>query len=131
MRAALPKEGGQITRFLLGGGFSVVVYYTLLHGLTDYAGLWYVASAVVAFVIYFAINFSCQKFWAFRNMSREALNRQLFWYSSAAGANWVLNTSLLYVLVEYLGLWYMYAQGILTILASIASYFVFKRIFKR
>jgi putative flippase GtrA len=130
MRPALFKEGGQVARFLIGGGISVVVYYALLYGLTDLVGVWYVASAAFAFAVYFGVNFSFHKFWAFRNMDQKVLNRQLMWYTTAAGVNWVLNTTFLYLLVEYLALWYMLAQAILTIVSSIASYFVFRWIFR-
>lgn len=130
MRFSISKESGQISRFSIVGGVSVVTYYALLYGFTEFFGLWYIASALVAFGGYFATNFSLQKYWAFKNRSKKYINRQLFQFTMMAIGNWVLNTSLLYVFVEYGGLHYMLAQAILTILVSIIAYFCLRYIFR-
>ena len=130
MRPALREEGGRAGRFFIVGGLSVVTYYSLLWGLTEFAGVWYIVSSVVAFVGYYFVNFLSQKYWTFKNNDRDALNRQLIQYTLMAVANWVINTSLLYVLVEYLHLYYLVAQVILTVLVSVIAYFGFKYIFR-
>lgn len=130
MRPTLVEEGGRVGRFLIVGSLSVVTYYALLYGLTEFAGVWYIASAVVAFVGYYFVNFLSQKYWTFRNKDRKALNRQLAQYTLMAVANWVVNTVLLYILVEYLHLYYLLAQAILTVLVSVIAYFGFKYIFR-
>ena len=75
MRSALVKESGRVGRFLVVGSLSVGTYYALLYGLTEFAGVWYIASAVIAFVGYYLVNFLSQKYWTFKNKNREALNR--------------------------------------------------------
>ncbi|HEY4501291.1 MAG TPA: GtrA family protein [Candidatus Paceibacterota bacterium] len=130
MRPALREEGGRVGRFLIVGGLSVITYYSLLWGLTEFAGVWYIVSAVVAFVGYYFVNFLSQKYWTFKNNDRDALNRQLIQYTLMAIANWIINTSLLYILVEYLHLYYLVAQVILTVLVSVIAYFGFKYIFR-
>ncbi|MEK7547184.1 MAG: GtrA family protein [Patescibacteria group bacterium] len=130
MRQLTAYESGRITRFLVVGGISVFTYYTLLYGLTEFAGVWYVVSAAIAFVVYYGVNFSLQKFWTFKNKDRKYVNQQLLQYSIMSLGNWILNTSLLYVLVEYLNLWYMLAQVILTVVVSIIAYFGFRWIFR-
>ena len=94
--------------------------------MTEYAGVWYVASAIIAFFAYYCVNFVSQKYWTFKNLDTEALNRQLAKFTLMASANWVINTSLLYVMVEYLHMWYMFAQAILTIVVSAIAYLCFK-----
>lgn len=129
MQTALLQEGGQIVRFSVVGAFSVFTYYALLYGLTEFVGLWYILSAFAAFIGYYIENFLFQKFWAFRNKDRRYIKRQLVQFTLMAIGNWVLNTSLLYVLVEYAHMWYMLAQGILTIVVSIIAYFALRYIF--
>lgn len=129
MRPALKEESGRVGRFLVVGSLSVVTYYSLLYGLTEFAGVWYIASAIVAFAGYYFINFASQKYWTFKNKDKEALNRQLAQYTAMAMGNWIINTSLLYLLVEYLHLYYLYAQAGLTVLVSVIAYFCFKYIF--
>lgn len=130
MRTAIIKEGDRVGRFLVVGGLSVAVYYALLYGLTEFAGVWYITSAVVAFVGYYFVNFVSQKYWAFKNKDKAGLNRQLVLYTLMAMINWIINTGLLYVLVEYLHLHYLLAQVILTVLVSIIAYFGFRYIFR-
>src|SRR3989344_271287 len=92
MRPALREEGGRVGRFLIVGGLSVVTYYSLLWGLTEFAGVWYIVSAVVAFVGYYFVNFLSQKYWTFKNNDRDALNRQLIQYTLMAIANWLIGS---------------------------------------
>lgn len=130
MRFVLLGEGAQISRFSLVGVFSVTTYYALLFGLTEFAHVWYIASAIVAFGGYFVVSFNLQKHWAFRNRSKERIKQELAQFSLMAVGNWILNTSLLYVLVEYFHMWYLLAQGILTVVVSIIAYFALRWIFR-
>ena len=125
----LRNEGWQMTRFCVIGGLSVFIYYSLLYGCTEFLSIWYILSAFVAFVGYYATNFSLQKFWAFRDKSTRYIKRQLIQFTIMAIGNWIINTSLLYVLVEYAGLWYMFAQAILTVVVSVIAYFALRYIF--
>ena len=126
MTHGLLQESGQIVRFLVVGSLSVFTYYAFLWSLTEYAGVWYVASAIVAFLVYYCVNFVSQKYWTFRNLDTKALNSQLVKFTLMASANWIINTSLLYVMVEYLHMWYMFAQAILTVVVSAIAYLCFK-----
>lgn len=130
MSTAPSQESGQIVRFSIVGAVSVFTYYTLLYGLTEFVAMWYVLSALVAFVGYYLVNFLFQKFWAFRNKDKKYIKRQLAQFTVMAVGNWILNTFLLYVLVEYAHMWYMFAQAILTIVVSIIAYFALRYIFR-
>ena len=131
MDIALSKESGQVVRFSIVGALGVFTYYVLLYGLTEFAAMWYILSAVVAFTGYYIVNFLLQKFWAFQNKDKKYIKRQLIQFTIMAVGNWILNTSLLYVLVEYAHMWYILAQGILTIVVSIIAYFALRYIFRR
>lgn len=126
---ALSKEKGQVIRFSVMGAINVFTYYALLYGLTEFAHLWYLASAFMAFIGYYATSFLGQKFWTFKNKDHVYIKRQLIQFTIMAVGNWILNTSLLYVLVEFAHIWYIWAQGILTIVVSIIAYFALRYIF--
>ncbi len=119
----------QILRFLLGGGVGVLVYYATLYTLTEFAGVWYVISAIVAFVLNYAINFTLQKFWTFENKDTKNVSRQLRLYFGMALGFLATNTVLLYILVEYVHLGYLVAQLILTLLLTVASFVLTRKIF--
>lgn len=120
----------EIIRFCLGGIIGVSVYYIILYTLTEYAGVWYLFSSIIAYVFNYISNFFIQKFWTFKNKNTQKIPKQIFLYFVIAGVFFISNTMLLYIFVEYGKISYMHSQIILTIILSIASYFTTKKIFK-
>jgi len=116
-------------RFSTAGAATVSLYYLLLAFLTEVLGFWYLTSSIAAFLIGYATNFTLQKLWTFKERSTHALSRQVTLHLALQFGNLVLNTTLLYLLVEYGQLWYITAQLILTVALSIESYFVSRWIF--
>ncbi|MBU2265109.1 GtrA family protein, partial [Patescibacteria group bacterium] len=107
----------------------VLLYYLILYILTDVAGMWYMISAVIASVVNYGSNFVLQKFWTFRNKKTNDIHRQAFKYAIMVTSLFLANLLFLYMLVEYARLWYLVAQVIATILLTIISYLVSRRIF--
>ncbi|MBI1999565.1 MAG: GtrA family protein [Parcubacteria group bacterium] len=121
---------GQVVRFCVAGAAGVIAYYAALYGLTEYLGVWYVISAVIGFVLNTGLNFTLQKFWTFQNKETQMVGRQLTLYAAMTVSFLIGNTLLLYLMVEYLHLWYIGAQVILTIVISVLSFIISGRIFK-
>ncbi len=119
----------QITRFLIGGSITVLVYYGVLYSLTEFLHVWYLLSSVLAFVVYVGMNFLIQKYWTFKNNDRIGVQLQLQNYVLMMISLFIINTGALYSLVEYLHLNYLLAQLLLTVTLSIVSFRITKRIF--
>jgi len=128
-----PSRLGQIVRFCFGGAAGVAAYFITLYFLTEYFEIRYTTSSVVAFVVNMSSNFLFHKFWTFKNKEkkRRVVGRQLVLYVAMILTFFGLNLLFLYLMVEYLHLWYIGAQGILTILFSVLSYFGTRWIFKK
>ncbi len=122
------REAHQIKRFLLAGGLAVIPYYGILFGLTE-IGLWYMASAVIGSTVNVAISFMLHKFWTFKNRDKSKAKRQAAHYGIMRVGIFFLNLLLLYVFVEYIHLWYMASQLIVSLIATIISYFLNRVIF--
>lgn len=121
----------RVFRFLFSGGVSFGTDIVLLYLFTDVFGVWYLASAVVAFVFAFFVSFAMHKFWTFRDHSREGMRMQMGVYFFVAVVNLILNTFLVYMFVEWSGLHYIIAQVVASLLIAIESFFVYQRfIFK-
>ncbi|KKT81613.1 MAG: hypothetical protein A3B99_00660 [Candidatus Yanofskybacteria bacterium RIFCSPHIGHO2_02_FULL_44_12b] len=118
-----------VFRFLVAGGAGTLVYYGVLYCLTEFLGIWYIASAIIAWTLNWGINFTLQKRYTFRDKSTGTVNRQLRQYFAMAIGFLVLNTTLLYAMVEYLGMDYLIAQLILSAIFSILSFFISRYIF--
>lgn len=87
------------------------------------------ASAVIASIVNWSSNFVLQKFWTFQDKDTNRIHRQAGAYVVMAACLFIANLLLLYLLVEYVKLWYLVAQVIVTILLTIVSYFITSRIF--
>lgn len=120
----------QAVRFCIAGAAGVITYYAALYCLTEYLGLWYVASAVIGFILNTGLNFTLQKFWTFQNKETHFVRRQLVLYSLMTISFLILNTLCLYLMVQYLHIWYIGAQMILTVVISILSFVFSGKIFK-
>ncbi len=121
---------GQIVRFCVAGAAGVIAYYAALYGLTEYLGVWYVISAVIGFILNTGLNFTLQKFWTFENKEIHMVGRQLALYVVMTVCFLIGNTVCLYLMVEYLHIWYIAAQVILTAIISALSFVISGRIFK-
>ncbi len=108
--APFMRRYSRVWRYLVSGGSAAVVDLGLLYGLTEWATLHYLFSAMLAFIAAFFISFFLQKFWTFQDHSVERVHAQAVLYFVIAVANLGLNTLLMYLFVEYLHLWYLAAQ---------------------
>lgn len=125
-RALYFRKYARVCRFIISGGTAAVVDLGFLYLLTDWFGLHYLFSAVLAFIGAFGVSFSLQKFWTFQDDSVERVHVQLSISFAVAVVNLFLNTALMYFFVDTLHLWYMAAQIIVGILLAFESFFVFR-----
>ena len=116
----------QILKFIISGGTTALFGLTVLYVLTDFFGLWYLLSAVLAFIVGFFISFSLQKLWTFKDKRQDQVYRQLSLYLSVALTNLVLNTALMYLFVDVFGVWYMLAQVIVDLVIAAESFLMYK-----
>lgn len=118
----------KITRFIISGGTATMVNLLVLFLLTDFVGMWYIASSVVSFFVAFIASFTLQKFWTFRDYSKSAIRYQVSLYTLTTLWNLLLNTALLYVAVEYISTHYLMGQIFSNAVVAIQSFFIFSKI---
>ena len=116
----------RVLRFLLSGSISALTNFSILYALTEYVQLWYLFSSIVAFSVSLVVSFVLQKFWTFRNHSLERVHIQAPLHVGLAITDLLLNTLALYVMVEWFGLWYMFAQFIAAGGIACINYYVYK-----
>lgn len=121
-----------VVKYVLAGGTAAFVDLALLYFFTHTLGIWYLISAILAFVIAFGVSFTLQKFWTFRDRSREKMHRQASFYFAVQIGNLFLNTGLIYFFVEFFRIHYLLAQVIAGLLIAVSSFFIYRRfIFKK
>ncbi len=108
-----------------------MVQIGLLFVFTHFFGIWYVLSSFFAFIFAFIVSFTLQKFWTFKDKGLSRVHSQGFLYFAVQVINLALNTTLLYILVEYLSLHYLLAQIIVGIVVAVWSFFIYQFIIFR
>ncbi len=99
----------QIVLYVICAGVATGVDMLLLYVLTEFWSLHYQASAMCGYFAGMVTNYSLNKRYTFNNTS-TAYVHQFAIFSLVAGVGLVLNQGVLFLCVEYLGLWYMYAK---------------------
>ncbi len=103
----------QFLTYSVGGIIASIIDFGLLYSLTEFVGLWYLASASIAVLLAATFNYLWQRNVVF-NKSGQSMLGQAFRFIIISGIAILLNIALLYVAVDMLGLWYMLAKVIVT-----------------
>lgn len=119
-------------KFIVSGGLVAGMELLVLYVCTDVFHVWYLFSLIIAFVIAFCLSFTLQKFWTFQNKGTEQIHFQAASYFVVALLNLGLNVTLLYIFVQFFGVWYLLAQVFISASIAIWSFLVYKfLIFKK
>jgi len=116
----------QIIKYLIAGGTSTssdILIYSLL---VYFAGLWYVASSIISFIIAFWISFGLQKFWTFRDKNTEKMMKQTYLYFFVAITNLGISTLLIYIFVDYIHIHKFISKIIANATIATESFFVYR-----
>ncbi len=119
----------QVFKYLIVGGFVVSVNLSVLYILTDIFHVHYLISAICSFLVSFCVSFFLQGSWTFENKisSGQQVARQMSLYLALQAVCLGLNTSLLYVFVEYMNIWYLFSQAIISLFIAIFAFIISRR----
>lgn len=128
--AAAPRSGhSQFIKYIVSGCTAACVNIGLLYALTEFAGLYYLFSATLSFLAALLVSFSLQKFWTFQNRETGRIHHQLLTFALVAVCNLVSNITLLYVCTEWLHLWYIAGEVLVTGALAVVTFFIYRVIF--
>ncbi len=118
----------KVFRYVVAGGTAAAVNIGYLYLFTDIFGIWYIISSVFAYIIAFLVSFTLQKYWTFRDYSTDRMAKQSITYFIVGFINLALNTLLIYLFTDIVGLYYIVSQIIAGVLIACISFFVYKNI---
>jgi len=116
-------------QFTLVGGTGNIWHYGLLWALTEYAGLWYGFSLVIAIFVAMTNNYLINHYWTFRGEREANKNLLLGWVKfigNSAIGDYGIALPLTIGLASGLGVWYMLASAFASVAALFFKYFVSK-----
>ncbi|MES2437250.1 MAG: GtrA family protein [Patescibacteria group bacterium] len=116
----------RILKFCLAGSIGAGTQLFFLYLFTDVFHIWYLQSGIYAFALSIVVSFILQKWWTFSHDPLNKINVEIGLYLANALINVVLNTLILYILVDILHAYYLVAQIIASLLIAVLSYFIYK-----
>lgn len=106
-------------KFCVVGSIGGIITLGVLYGLTEFFNIWYIFSAGIAFVIAVINNFLLNKYWTFKDHTPK-IYQQFMTFFVISVTSLTINLSVLYILTEYIKIWYMTAQ-IAAILVALSN----------
>ena len=109
-------------KYVISGSTAAAIDFILLFVLTDLLGIWYLTSAILAYISSFFTSFTLQKFWTFQDQDLKKIRKQFLIYLAVALIGLLLNSIMMYFWVSALHIWYLAAQFITTGILAIGSF---------
>ena len=119
-----------VFRYIISGGTSAFVDLFFLYVLNSVLNFYYLTSAIIAFCIAFCVSFVLQKFWTFKNHSTEDVHKQVFIYLGTSLFGLSFNTLLMYLFVDYFGIFVILSQIFAGIIVACFTFFISRKVFK-
>lgn len=121
-----PADIMKLFRYVIAGVTATGLDLVLLYIFTDFFGIWYMASATMAFALALFTSFILQKFWTFKDGNTEKIHKQIILYVATGCFSIGLNSILLYSLVEFLHIHYLLSQVIGNIVIAIVNFIIYQ-----
>ncbi len=115
-----------LARYVAAGLTGASTQIGLLYIFTDIVKIWYIYSSIIAFVSAIIVSFLLQKFWTFKDGSTNKMHHQAFKYLVTAITGLIANTLLMYLFVDLIGLWYIFAQIVIGGMIMIFNFLMYK-----
>lgn len=116
----------QFIKYLFVGGAAFVFDFGTLYILTEYAGIHYLVSAVVAFIIGLNVNYFLAKFLVFKDSKIKDIKKEYFFIVIISLSALFLNQLFLFILTEKIGLYYLYSKIITTAILLVYNFIIRK-----
>jgi len=126
MEMLLGARAYHLVRYLISGGTAAASNLGFLFLLVHFVHVHYLYASVIAFIMSVGVSFAMQKFWTFQDTLLHDVHIQFSRYLVVLLVNLTLNTLLMYLFVEKMGLWYLSAQILATAIVAIVGYFGYK-----
>ncbi len=125
--AALVQPRKTPIKFMIAGIGAGTIHLVVLYLLVEWAHLYYLVSTTLALVLAWSVSFVFQKYWTFRDVSEKGLAQQTVLYFLMQGGGLVVNTFLMYLLVEWAQVWYLVAQIVTSLAIALVTFIINKR----
>jgi putative flippase GtrA len=100
----------EFIRFSIVGIVNTLVNLAVLFILTEFFGVYYIISAIFAFLAAVTNSFILNKIWTFKYKSKKDIHIRYFQFLIVSIIAFIVNMLILYVFTEYFNFYYMLSQ---------------------
>ncbi len=119
-------EKNILFRYVAAGLTGAGTQIGLLYIFTDLVKIWYIYSSIIAFIVAIIVSFLLQKFWTFKDRTTQQIHHQAIKYLATAITGLIVNTVLMYLFVDLIGIWYILAQIIIGAIIMVFNFLMYK-----
>lgn len=112
----------QIIRFGAVGAIAFIIDYSILYILTDIFSIYYLISAAFAFIISTIFNYIFSMIWVFKVRKNINKKSELFMFILLSVIGLIINQIIMFILVEIISFYYMYAKIIATLIVMVWNF---------
>ena len=116
----------QLFRYCFVGGFAFIVDAGGLFVLTEYAGIYYLLSATISFILGLVVNYLLSTAWIFKKSKLSTRWTEFLIYSVIGVVGLGLNTLFLWLFTDCLHIYYMLSKIITAALVMLWNFFARK-----
>lgn len=111
----------RIFKFLGVGGFCAGLSLVIMYGFTSVLGVNYLISTIISIVVTNFIGFALNKYYTFQT-HKKLFWREMWKYYSVMLSSYILNVIIMYFLVDFINIWYIYANILLIVILTPYNY---------
>ena len=100
----------QIIKFAIVGAMGTLVNLSILYCLTEIFNMYYIVSEIIAFIAAGIHNYILDKIWTFKENIEEKMVFKYFQFLIISSISLIVNLCILFILVEFFGIWYIFAE---------------------
>ena len=100
----------QIVKFAIVGAMGTIVNLLVLYSFTEVFKIYYIISEIIAFIVAGLHNYILDKIWTFKENIEDKIVFKYFQFLTISTISLIVNLSILFILVEFFGIWYIFAE---------------------
>jgi dolichol-phosphate mannosyltransferase len=116
----------QYPKFFICGVLGAIINLIILYVLTEYFGIYYLISALIAFIVSSSLNFVLNKTWTFKEDIEDEFFQKYLKFGAVRFIVLGISIGFLFVLTEYFRIYYIISQTIALAIVGVISFVAHK-----
>lgn len=121
----------QMMRYTFVGGLSFIVDYGSLFLLTEYLGVYYLFSALIAFCLGLAVNYLISISWVFSKTGDRNIKKEIILFAFIGLFGLAFNEAVMFILSELMGINYLLSKLFSVVIVFFLNFFGRKYLLSR